>query len=95
MAVKLTNSNDIFANSVSLFENNDIVNIKDIFALKGETLTTSTAYTKQEVDQQLAAKQATLSSSTALSVASLTAQTLVTTPAIRAPSTLNIYTTAL
>ena len=27
MAVKLTNSNDIFANSVSLFENNDIENI--------------------------------------------------------------------
>jgi hypothetical protein len=95
MAVKLTNSNDIFANSVSLFENNDIVNIKDLFVLKGESLTTSTVYTKQEIDQQLATKQATLSSSTALSVASLTAQTLVTTPAIRAPTTLNIYTNAL
>ena len=95
MAVKLTNSNDIFANSVSLFENNDIVNIKDLFVLKGESLTTSTVYTKQEIDQQLATKQATLSSSTALSVASLTAQTLVTTSAIRAPTTLNIYTNAL
>ena len=95
MSVKLTNSNDIFANSVSLFENNDIVNIKDLFVLKGEALTTSTVYTKQEIDQQLATKQATLSSSTALSVASLTAQTLVTTPAIRAPTTLNIYTNAL
>ncbi len=63
--------------------------------MKGETLTTTTAYTKQEVDQQLATKQATLTSSTALSVASLTAQTLVTTPAIRAPTTLNIYTNAL
>ena len=94
MAVKLTNSNDIFANSVSLFENNDIVNIKDLFVLKGESLTTSTVYTKQEIDQQLATKQATLSSSTALSVASLTAQTLVTTPSIRAPTTLNIYTNA-
>jgi hypothetical protein len=95
MSVKLTNSNDIFANSVSLFENNDIVNIKDLFVLKGESLTTSTVYTKQEIDQQLATKQATLSSSTALSVASLTAQTLVTTSAIRAPTTLNIYTNAL
>jgi hypothetical protein len=63
--------------------------------LKGEALTTSTVYTKQQVDQQLATKQATLSSSTALSVASLTAQTLVTTPSIRAPTTLNIYTNAL
>ena len=77
-----------------LFENNDIVIIKDLFVLKGEALTTSTAYTKQDVNQQLATKQATLSSSTALNVASLTAQTLVTTPAIRAPITLNIYTNA-
>ena len=73
MAGKLTNSNDIFANSVSLFEN-DIVNIKGLFALTGETLTTSTAYTKQEVDQTLATKQATLSSATSLSVASLSAE---------------------
>ena len=54
MAVKLTNSNGMFANSVSLFGNNDIVHMKYIFALKVETLTTSTAYTKQEVYQQLA-----------------------------------------
>ena len=51
MAVKLTNYNDIFANSVSRFENNDIVDIKYLFALKGEALTTSTAYTQQEVYQ--------------------------------------------
>ena len=42
MAVKLTNSNDIFANSVSIVENNDIVNIKDLFALKGETISQTT-----------------------------------------------------
>ena len=84
-----------YLRTMSIFWINDIVNIKDIFALKGETLTSSTAYTKQEVDQQFATKQATLSSSTALSVASLTAQTLVTTPTIRAPTTLNIYTNAL
>jgi len=42
MAVKLTNSNDIFANSVSIVENNDIVNIKDLFAFKGETISQTT-----------------------------------------------------
>ena len=42
MSVKLTNSNDIFANSVSIVENNDIVNIKDLFALKGETISQTT-----------------------------------------------------
>ena len=42
MAVK----NDIYANSVSIIENNDLVNIKDLFALKSEALTTTTSYTK-------------------------------------------------
>jgi hypothetical protein len=62
--------------------------------LKGETLTTSTTYTKQEVFQHLATNQGTLSSSTALSVASLTTQTLVTTPVRRAPTTVTIYNNA-
>ncbi|MFM7987253.1 MAG: hypothetical protein ACKPKO_48865 [Candidatus Fonsibacter sp.] len=42
MTVKLTNSNDIFANSVSIVDNNDVVDIKDVFALKGETISQTT-----------------------------------------------------
>ncbi|MFM7981790.1 MAG: hypothetical protein ACKPKO_20980, partial [Candidatus Fonsibacter sp.] len=39
----MTISNDIFANSVSIVENNDIVNIKDFhFALYGETVSQTT-----------------------------------------------------
>ena len=50
MSISWTNSHEIVADSVSIIEGNTLVNIKELFALKGDALTTSTSYTKAEAE---------------------------------------------
>jgi hypothetical protein len=51
---QLANSSDVIANSYSLIEGNDVVNIKDLILAAGSTID---AYTKAETDAALLLKQ--------------------------------------
>jgi hypothetical protein len=53
-SINLSNSSDVIANSYSLIEGNDVVDIKDLIAAAGEAID---AYTKAEVDSSLLLKQ--------------------------------------